>query len=176
MLEIWSIVHGKILIIAALKPAFGIQVDFNYMRKCIWTAARCWSRPNVNTHLHILNSTVSADRLASPSEQLVPPSAAVFPGGLCLPQLAVEWNNHAVAPREQKGSTPIFRLGGVLVKQRVTAQGWGFDSVFVCFAFLPLSALKDHSCNAGTPLLMKSKEIVHFDSSTTSKIIPTCLL
>ncbi|TNN75456.1 hypothetical protein EYF80_014268 [Liparis tanakae] len=63
-------------------------------------------------------------RLASPSEQLAPPSAAVFPGGLCLPQLAVEWNNHAVTPREQKGSTPVVLFGGVLVKQRLPAANF----------------------------------------------------
>lgn len=33
-------------------------------------------------------------------------SAAISPGGICLPQLAVGWNNHGVTPQEQKEPTP----------------------------------------------------------------------
>lgn len=58
---------------------------------------------------------------AGATMQLVPPSAAVSPGGLCLSQLAAEWNNHAVTPQEQKGPTP-FPFRGVLVTQRVAAH------------------------------------------------------
>lgn len=81
--------------------------------------------------------------------QLVPPSAAVSPGGLCLPQLAAEWNNHAVTPQEQKGPytlcyEPIFPFGGVLVTQRVPAlnafsQDWGFESGLWSRLICPLS-------------------------------------
>lgn len=51
--------------------------------------------------------------LSSPTDatmQLVLHQLPVSPGGLCLQQLAAEWNNHAVTPQEQKGPTPSVTI------------------------------------------------------------------
>lgn len=79
-----------------------------------------------NTESYPLSIILPLSSTTGTTMQFVPPSAAVSPGGLSLPQLAAEWNNHAVTPQEQKGPNPSARkptlpFGGVFVTQRVTA-------------------------------------------------------
>lgn len=134
--------------------------------------------------LQILNSTP----LSSPTSttmQLVPPSAAISPGGLCLPQLAVEWNNHAVTPQEQKGpnpsvTNPSFQTEASLWRSGLR-QRMHFHEVedlnlalshLISFSFL---AHKDQNCYMKLPMLVKSKERISFWFMYLKKTTLTCL-
>lgn len=121
--------------ISGILLSFWIELIFNY-ENCS-APSRCKEiHPSEHQKcncrvLQILNPTPLSVILPLSSTtgttiQFVPPSAAVSPGGLSLPQLAAEWNNHAVTPQEQKGPTPSARkptlpFGGVFVTQRVIA-------------------------------------------------------
>lgn len=85
---------------------------------------------HANTQFLTLSMILILSTRVRAAVQLVPLSPALSSGGVCLPQLAVEWNNHGVTPQEQKGPTPSVTNPFYIQRHPCDTAGYSTKCIF----------------------------------------------